>query len=261
MQDFVSKSSVVRTIWGNADTILLIFAGSAGEFAVNRAVDWLFFTGKLPKDPVGRFFSTVRYAQEIVFADQNTAQRTLQRISKIHSSVERRRSQQIPDWANRDVLYMLIDYSERAFRLLERPLTASEQQDLYDVFYRVGVGLGVQNLPTTYKAWQHDRQQHLQRDLIHSHYTDLLYQRYREQLSWWRYGVLLQVQGLIVPAHVRHLLRLPRPKAVGTRQMYYLLRQLGLRSHLQRLMVPPEHLAAVQQLDWMEPSLVRSSSA
>ena len=28
--------------------ILLIFAGSAAEFALNRAVDWLFFTGNMP---------------------------------------------------------------------------------------------------------------------------------------------------------------------------------------------------------------------
>jgi hypothetical protein len=65
--------------------ILLIFAGSAAEFALNRAVDWLFFTGKIPNDPIGRLFSTVRYAQEIVFVDEDTAQRTLGRINAASS--------------------------------------------------------------------------------------------------------------------------------------------------------------------------------
>jgi hypothetical protein len=75
--DFVPRRSIVRTIWGNPDLVLLIFAGSAAEFALNRAVDWLFFTGEIPRDPIGRLFSTVRYAQEIVFGNEETARRTL----------------------------------------------------------------------------------------------------------------------------------------------------------------------------------------
>src|SRR5688500_7214082 len=123
MRDFVGQRSIVRTIWGNPDLILLIFAGSAAEFALNRAVDWLFFTNEIPSDPIGRLFSTVRYAQQIVFSDEDRAQRAIDRISEIHSGVERQRGQTIPGWAYRDVLYMLIDYSERAHRLLYRPLT------------------------------------------------------------------------------------------------------------------------------------------
>jgi hypothetical protein len=72
-REFVARGSVVRKIWGDPEVVLLIFAGSAAEFALNRAVDWLFFTGWIPGDPVGRLFSTVRYAREIVFADEETA--------------------------------------------------------------------------------------------------------------------------------------------------------------------------------------------
>jgi hypothetical protein len=71
VKDFVERRSIVRTIWGRSDLILLIFAGSAAEFALNRAVDWLFFTNRIPQDPVGRLLSTVHYAQGIVFADEN----------------------------------------------------------------------------------------------------------------------------------------------------------------------------------------------
>ena len=53
--------------------VLLIFAGSAAEFALNREVDWLFFTGKLPGFPVGRLISTASHARQIVFADEPTA--------------------------------------------------------------------------------------------------------------------------------------------------------------------------------------------
>src|SRR5918992_2521023 len=133
---FVERRSIVRKIWGNPDLVLLIFAGSAAEFAVNRAVDWLFFTNALPTDPIGRLFSTVQYAQRIIFASQTRALDTLASISAIHAGVERARGQRIPDWAHRDVLYMLIDYSERAHELLRGPLTAEERKDLYEVFFR-----------------------------------------------------------------------------------------------------------------------------
>ncbi len=49
---------------------LFIFAGAAAEFAFNRQVDWLYFTGKLPGDPIGRLFSTVKYAQHIIFREE-----------------------------------------------------------------------------------------------------------------------------------------------------------------------------------------------
>src|SRR5678809_616210 len=139
--NFVDRHSIVRKIWGDPDLVLLIFAGSAAEFALNRAVDWLFFTGEIPRDPIGRLFSTVRYAQQIVFVDQEKARQTLERINAQHASVEHDRGQTIPDWAYRDVLYMLIDYSERAHALLYRRLSSSERNDLYSVFLRIGEGL------------------------------------------------------------------------------------------------------------------------
>src|SRR5215203_5283282 len=141
--DFVERDSIVRRIWGDGDMVLLAFAGSAAEFALNRAVDWLFFTGKLPRDPIGRLFSTAAYAQQIVFADVSTAAAALERIRAAHQAVERQRGQTMPDWAHRDVLYMLIDYSERAHGMLAGSLSAAEQHELYDVFFRVGTGLRI----------------------------------------------------------------------------------------------------------------------
>ena len=66
MAHFVGKNSIIREIWGSPDTTLFIFAGAAAEFAVNKAVDWLYFTGRLPADPLARLFSTVVYSQKII---------------------------------------------------------------------------------------------------------------------------------------------------------------------------------------------------
>jgi uncharacterized protein (DUF2236 family) len=254
--DFVDRASVVRRIWGDGDMVLLVFAGSAAEFALNRAVDWLFFTGKLPSDPIGRLFATASYAQQIVFADERTAAAALDRIRAVHEAVERQRGQSIPDWAHRDVLYMLIDYSERAHALLARPLSADEQRELYDVFYRVGTGLRIPDLPPSYTEWRADRERHLRRDLSYSDGTAALYAQYRRHLGLWRYRLLLRIQGMLAPEYVRGLLRLEsaawlRPLV----RVYPVLVRAGLRSFIQRVVMPPRYLDAVRGLDHVAPHL------
>ncbi|GAB2940153.1 hypothetical protein GCM10027048_00500 [Hymenobacter coalescens] len=225
MDYFVPQGSVVRRIWGKADTVLFIFAGAAAEFALNKAVDWLYFTGRLPADPLGRLFSTVEYARQIVFAERRAAERAIDTIAAIHAGVEARRGQRIPDWAYRDVLFMLIDYSIRAFAVLERPLTPAEQAEVFDVFGRVGQRMGIPDLPATYAAWQTAREQHLAQDLEASRFTTDLYQQYRRHLGPIRYGLLLQAQGLVVPARVRELLRLSA--GAWLRPVLALYRRLG----------------------------------
>lgn len=250
MTDFAARGSIVRRIWGDGDMVLVVFAGCAAEFALNRAVDWLFFTGKLPNDPMGRLFATAGYAQEIVFADEVTAAGALARIRAVHEAVERRRGEAIPDWAHRDVLYMLIDYSERAHELLAGRLTMDEQNELYDVFHRVGTGLRIPDLPTSYAQWRIDRERHLRRDLIRGEGSEALCAAYRRELGRWRYPLLLRLQSILAPEHVRQLLKLTsadwlRPLL----RLHPLLIRAGLRTLIQRLLVPPRHLGSVRSLD------------
>jgi uncharacterized protein (DUF2236 family) len=250
MANFVSKHSIVRSIWGSSDLILLVFAGAAAEFALNRAVDWLFFTGKLPQDPIGRLFSTVRYAQEIVFVDEETARRTLDRIYSIHKAVENARAARIPDWASRDVLYMLIDYSERAYSLLHRRLSEAERQELYEVFFRVGEGLRIPALPPSYAEWQADRARHLERDLEYSEYTKLLFGKYRQHLGGWRYEVLRLTQAQLAPEPVRRLLGLARPPLLFEAfRAYGLFTKLNLRDLVHWALLPSQYIDEVRKFD------------
>src|SRR5687768_5035189 len=144
---FVNQHSVVRQIWGKSDTILFIFAGASAEFALNKAVDWLYFTGCLPVDPLGRLFSTVSYARAIVFSEKQAALRAIDAMATIHANVEAKRGVSIPDWAYRDVLFMLIDYSIRSFEVLERRLSRVEKNEVFQVFSKVGSRMGVKGLP------------------------------------------------------------------------------------------------------------------
>jgi len=203
---FTAENSIVRQIWGNADTILFIFAGASAEFALNKAVDWLYFTGKLPADPLGRLFSTVGYARMIVFAKRPAAEKSIDAMAAIHSTVEAKRGKRIPDWAYRDVLFMLIDYSIRSFEVLERPLTEPEKEEVFDVFNRVGTRMGLKGLPGNFTDWQTMRHEHLQENLQRSHYTDDLFKQYRKHLGFVRYRILREVQILIAPREVKSLL-------------------------------------------------------
>jgi hypothetical protein len=249
-EDFVQPDSIVRQVWGNPDLVLLVFAGSAAEFALNRAVDWLFFTGQIPNDPIGRFFSTMHFAQSIVFADQQTALSTMGQINAVHGAVERMRGQTIPEWAYRDVLYMLIDYTERSYELVHRPLSVDEQEEIFAVFRRFGEGLSISSLPMSYAEWQDDRERHLTRDLVYSEHTASLYKQYRRHLGLWRYAILLQLQALLVPEPVQRLLALRSlpifPELV---RIYSTVERLNLQFLVRKVLIPRRYWTEIQKLD------------
>ena len=204
----MNDDSIVRRIWGKSDTILFIFAGAAAEFALNKAVDWLYFTGRLPADPLGRLFSTVTYARLIVFSENKNALKAIDAMRQIHSTVEQKRGAVIPDWAYRDVLFMLIHYSIAAHELLEKKLTEDEKQEVFDVFYRVGSRMGLKGLPSTFPEWVKMREDHLNNNMEKSKYTIDLFKQYRKHLGPFRYVLLIEGQKLVVPPQVRRMLEL-----------------------------------------------------
>jgi ER-bound oxygenase mpaB/B'/Rubber oxygenase, catalytic domain len=250
MEFFVAKNSVVRKIWGKSDTILFIFAGSSAEFALNKAVDWLYYTGRLPADPIGRLFSTVAYAREIVFSEKQKAHDAIDKMTAIHSALEKSRGSAIPDWAYRDVLFMLIHYSIAAFELLERKLSVEEKEEVFDVFYRVGARMNLKDLPTNYNEWLHAREEHLNNDLQKTEYTLDLYKQYRKHLGFIRYKILVQSQILVVPQQVRKLLHLPAFSLLTPAlALYKWSRALRLDALLKAAILPPEYKTQIKELD------------
>lgn len=250
MAAFVDNQSIVRKIWGRADVVLFIFAGSAAEFALNKAVDWLYFTGKLPTDPLGRLFSTVTYARRIIFADLDDANRAIDQITAIHQGVEQNRGSKIPDWAYRDVLFMLIDYSIRSFELIDRKLTDTEKEEVFDVFYRVGTRMLLQGLPKTYKEWLIARDSHLEQDLISSKFTIDLYKQYRKHLGGLRYFVMKQVQQMLLPAYVRQKLGFSSFAVLKpVLSVYRLFRSLKWERPFKNALLPQKYKAQILALD------------
>jgi len=247
---YVDKESVVRQIWGNGDIILFIFAGASAEFALSKAVDWLYFTERLPADPLGRLFSTVSYARAIVFSEKDSALRAIDAITAIHSNVEAKRGATIPDWAYRDVLFLLIDYSIRSFEVMERKLSWAEKLEVFDVFNRVGTRMGVKGLPETFEEWEKMRYQHLCDNLQHSHYTDDLFKQYRKHLGTARYRILLESQVLVVPDKVGELLGFRKISLLYPLMgLYKLSRQLKVNWLLKTLIMPSKYKEQIKALD------------
>jgi hypothetical protein len=247
---FVNQGSIVREIWGKADSILFIFAGASAEFALNKAVDWLYFTGRLPADPLGRLFSTVAYARLIVFSEYQDALNAIDKITAIHQEVEHQRGAQIPDWAYRDVLFMLIDYSIRSYEVLERKLTDSEKEEVFQTFYQVGSRMQIRGLPESFTAWNIMRNEHLQQDLLKSDFTKDLYKQYKKHLGAIRYHMLKEVQVMVVPQRVNQLLSLGEISLLKPVLMLYkVTRFFGFEKILRNAILPEEYKAQVVALD------------
>jgi len=250
MQFFVEKNSVVRKIWGKSDTVLFIFAGAAAEFALNKAVDWLYFTGKLPADPIGRLFSTVRYARRIVFSSMDEANKAIDTIREIHVAVEQNRGAAIPDWAYRDVLFMLIHYSIASYELLEKKLSDEEKEEVYNVFYRVGDRMGVKDLPGTYIEWLPVRKAHLIEDLQKSEYTVDLFKQYKKHLGAMRFKVLIEGQKLVVPDRVKELLQFSDFSLLTpVVPVYKISRLMKMHWLLKNILLPSDYKDQINELD------------
>jgi len=250
MQFFVEKKSIVRKIWGKSDTVLFIFAGAAAEFALNKAVDWLYFTGRLPADPLGRLFSTVRYARMIVFSSLDEAHKAIDTLRQIHAAVEQNRGSSIPDWAYRDVLFMLIHYSIASYELLEKKLSNEEKEEVYNVFYRVGARMGLKELPPNYVAWLPARHAHLMEDLHKSEYTVDLFKQYRKHLGSMRYKVLIEGQKLVVPDRVKELLHFGDFSFLTpVVPVYKISRLMKMDWLLENMLLPADYKDQINELD------------
>ncbi len=250
MKYFAEKSSIVRQIWGKSDTVLFIFAGAAAEFALNKAVDWLYFTGRLPADPLGRLFSTVSYARKIIFAEYDKALQTIDSIASIHKVVENNRGKSIPDWAYRDVLFMLIHYSIASFEALERKLSVAEKEEVFDVFYRFGKRMGLKELPDNYDEWLSVRDNDLEQDLEKSKYSIDLYKQYKKHLGIFRYRILLEGQIIVVPEKVRQLLHFRKYSFLTPiLPLYKISRRLKLDGIIKSLILPAKYKKEIKEID------------
>jgi hypothetical protein len=250
MKTFVDEASIVKKIWSTTDITLFIFAGAAAEFALNKQVDWLYFTGKLPGDPIGRLFSTVKYAQYIIFKEEREAISSIEKINSIHQNIELSRGFKITNEGYQDVLYMLIYYSISSFELLERKLTGEEKDEIVSTFARIGHQMHIQDIPSSYQDWKKVYDDQLTRNLLKSSFTEDLFRQYKKHLGAFRYFLLLDIQRMLVSKHVNDLLGLGRTRFVHLlHPLYKKIRKFSWHKLLILMMVPRKFINQVKAMD------------
>lgn len=254
MKQFVDKDSIMREIWGSSDTLLFVFAGASAEFSLNKSVDWLYFTGKLPDDPIGRLFSTVQYSQKIILSNKKKAFLAIDEIVSIHKSIEDKRGISIPEWAYRDVLYILIYYSISAYELLHQKLNKSEKTEIFSTFLKLGERMKLKDLPNTFEEWECSRENHLTNDLEASRFTEDLYKRFKEQLGNLRFLLLLETQKALVPTLVKNHLNFTDTSLLNLLvPIYKLLRKYNLERRIKSVLLPSKYRSRIQDMDLYKP--------
>jgi uncharacterized protein (DUF2236 family) len=246
---FVPENSAVRAVWGHTDRALMVFAGASAEFALNKAVDWLYFTGKLPEDPLARLFSTIAYSQKILFSKKEDAIEAIRMVNKIHKSVENARGLSIPDWAFRDVLYMLIHYTIKAYELSHGGISMQQKEEIFDTFILLGQHMEVQNLPADFPSWEIDREKHLLENLAFTNFTQDLFLKYKKHLGTVRFWILLEGQKELLPNHVKTLLKLHGSSKLKRLFALYPSLADGLfMSKLPLLLIPPKYHSEINDM-------------
>jgi hypothetical protein len=143
----------------------------------------------------------------VFFGDPAGATKVVERINSIHRGVEEARGEEIPQWAYRDMLFILIDYGERAHEVVFGPMTEAERVSHFGVALTLGQAMHLSGLPTTYAEYRDQRHQQLLEDYACGPLTDELYASYRRALGPLRYRLLRLVQASVLPEELRDVLR------------------------------------------------------
>ena len=219
-------SEITRTIWGEADNILLIYAGAAAEFALNPENHWLFYTGKLPSDPLHRFASTLRYQRKLFFMPQEGVRALAGRIKDLHRDVEEKRSREqgeitISDEAYLQVFSMLIEYGILGYEYLHRRKMSHEEKETYfDDIRSIALMMGIQDFPEDYTHYLSRRTQMVISELHCNGFTPKLMHAYRKSLPPFCYWGLRQFQARFIHPTLACRLHLKRNRLFGL--MYWL---------------------------------------
>jgi hypothetical protein len=197
-------SETTRKIWGEPENVLLIYAGAAAEFALNPENHWLFYTGKLPSDPLRRFQETLRYQQRLFFMPEEAVPQVARHIKDMHRQVEVKRSKEegktkISDRAYLQVFSMLIEYGIAGYEYLHlRKMTRDEKEEYFNDILSVSRMMEIQDFPPDYHQYLTQRTEMVVRELQINPRTWELLESYRRALGRFRYWSLLQFQARFI---------------------------------------------------------------
>jgi uncharacterized protein (DUF2236 family) len=187
----------------------------------------------------------------VFFGDPAGATEAVERINSIHRHVEEARGEEIPQWAYRDMLFILIDYGERAHEVVFGPMTEAERTSHFGVALTLGQAMRLGGLPTTYAEYRDQRNRQLLEDYARGPLTEELYASYRRALGPLRYRLLRLVQASVLPEELRDVLRLePQPLVEELLRCYRFVPGGGNKLRpLHKVLLPGRFAKQLRQLE------------
>src|ERR687890_2848730 len=101
------------------------------------------------------------------------------------------------------MLFILIDYGERAHEVVFGPMTEAGRASHFGVALTLGQAMRLGGLPTTYAEYRDQRHLQLLEDYARGPLTEELYASYRRALGPWRYRLLRVGEANVVPGKLR----------------------------------------------------------
>ncbi|MDH5682349.1 MAG: DUF2236 domain-containing protein [Spirochaetota bacterium] len=210
---------ITREIWGNMANIILIYAGSAADFALHPENHWLFYTNKLPSNPQERFIETFLYNQKLFFTPVSQLPRVVSHIRQIHSAIETKRAREsshkmISHTAFKDVFSMLVDYGIRGYEYLNRrKLDPAEKTEYINDIKAVSDMMGISGFPSDDDSFREYRVDCIQNRLQANEYTERLYEAYLNDLGETRFNIVRRFQAQFIPQRLSEELGLVKSNA------------------------------------------------
>jgi hypothetical protein len=247
----MSYESLTQKIWRHPDCLLIIFAGSSAEFALSPRVDWLFYTGRLPGDPIERMFSTIAYSQRVLFADTREKQMQLtHQVQNIHAALEQKRGQTLEPKDYRDVLLMTTAYTLKAYELVfGRALTPTQSTDIICEIAHAWRGMKLENTAEDYETFLDLRRDMFSR-FVYSEWTPKLLQSYERILGQRGDLFLRLIYQELLDAEILRLLSIqPSSVSWALKPFFFASCHTGFIRILYRLFFPSRLAAMFNQFD------------
>lgn len=247
-------SDFTRALWSDLDHILLVYVGSAAEFALVEDNHWLFYTNKLPSAPLNRLLSTFVWNRKVMMTSAQDAPVLARTIRSFHDQVEAERAREegghprISNQGFKAVGSMLIEYALVAEAYLEQREVSPEEKEAYYQDQRgFFEAMGIEDWEENYEKFARRRQEEMPENLKRNRHTDDLFESYKRDIGGLRYWILRQFMARFVPDHVAAEIGLRKFPGFGC--LYRLYPRLhGKRAGrwVQKLLLPKRVLQNIQ---------------
>lgn len=196
---------------------VLIYVGSAAEFALHPQNDWIVYTGKILENPQKRFIETQRASVKIFSLPESSAKKYCEYIRTVHTKVEEKRSKETEKMMKiRNDSYilvgdMIIEYGIRGYEYINRTkLTEQEKSDYFNDIKTMQEWMGIEISDNSYEDFKARRENVIGNILKVNENTDKFFNAYKKDLGRFRYWIFRNFMASFIDKRISEKLNLKR---------------------------------------------------